>query len=205
MIRPHGHLMLAAAALAVAACGLSRPPVERSSFFLGVPREAAAAPTPKSVALRVRPLRAEPLFERKELVYRVDGERVISDFYNEFAERPDSMITSALIGWLKNAKLFAVVVEPGVPAEAPYALDGSVVALYGDLREGQKPAAVMALQFYVVRTANPGLEIVFDRVFRQRVEVSARTPAALVQGYNEALARIFAELERELTALNLPP
>jgi ABC-type uncharacterized transport system auxiliary subunit len=203
MIRARAHLMLAAAALAVAACGLSRPAVERSSFFLGASREPAAAAAPKPVAIRVRPLRAEPLYERRELVYRVDGERVISDFYNEFAERPDSMITSSLIAWLKNARLFAVVVEPGVPAEAPYALDGSVVALYGDLRDGRTPAAVMTLQFYVVRTTSPGLEIVLDRVFRQRVEVSAPTPAALVQGHNEALARILAELERELAALEL--
>ena len=202
MIRARSQLALAAAALAVAAC-LSRPAVDRSSYYLGAPREAAPVAVPKPVALRVRPLRAEPLYERRELIYRGDGERVISDFYNEFAERPDAMVTSALIAWLKSARLFSVVVEPGVPAEAPYALDGSVVALYADLRDGQKPAAVMALQFYVVRIASPGSDIVFDRAFQQRIEVRARTPEALVQGYNEALGRIFAELERELSALQL--
>jgi hypothetical protein len=46
--------------------------------------------------------------------------------------------------------------------------------------------------------------VVFDRTFRERVALKANTPQALVQGYNEALTRILAALERELAALELP-
>jgi ABC-type uncharacterized transport system auxiliary subunit len=112
------------------------------------------------------------------------------------------MITAAVIGWLKRAKLFAAVVEPGVPADAPYLLDGSVTKLYGDFQDPRKPAAVMGIQFYVVR-ADATMEVVLDRTLEQRIEVSAATPQALAQGYNEALARILAEFERELAAVEL--
>ena len=192
------------AAVALAACGLSRPAVESTNYLLFAARDAPAAQIAKPVAIKIRPLRAAELYERREFLYRVDGQRVLSDFYNEFAERPDAMITAAVIGWLKSAKLFAAVVEPGVPADAPYILDGSVSALYGDLQDPRKPAAVMSIQFYVVRAANPTMEVVLDRTLQQRVEVKAGTPQALAQGYNEALARILAELERELAALDLP-
>jgi ABC-type uncharacterized transport system auxiliary subunit len=204
-MRRRSPFLLPAAALALAACSLdlSRPPVERASYLLVASRGSAAPLATKPVAIKVRPLRADPLFERKEFLYRIDGQRVLSDFYHEFAERPDAMITSALVGWLKSAKLFEAVVEPGVPADAPYILDGSIAALYGDLQEPQKPAAVMGIRFYLVRSADAGLEVVLDRTLWQRVAIQGNTPQALAQGYDEALTRILAELERELAGLDL--
>ena len=191
------------AAAALAACGFSRPPVERTTYLLTATRDAPAASAAKPVAVKVRPMRAVPLYERKEFVYRVDGERVVSDFYNEFAETPESMLTSAVTAWLKNAGLFASVVEPGVPVDAPYALDGSIVALYGDQRDPGKPASEVAIQFYLVKQRASGPELVYDRVLRSRVDVAAGDARALAAGYNRALAQILAQLERELAALEL--
>jgi ABC-type uncharacterized transport system auxiliary subunit len=199
-------LLFAAAALALDGCtlGLSRAPVERATYLLAASRNSPPPAAMKPVAIKVRPFRADPLYDRRELLYRLDGERVLSDFYNEFAERPDAMVTAAAVGWLKGAGLFAAVVEPGVPADAPYTLDGTVAALYGDLQNPQEPAAVMAIRFYVVRTGSASPEVVFDRTFRERVAIKANTPRALVQGYNEALGLILAALERDLAALELP-
>jgi cholesterol transport system auxiliary component len=194
-------ILLAAAALA--ACSLSRPPVERTTYILTATRPPPPAAAAKPVAVKVRPMRAVPLYERKEFVYRVDGERVASDFYNEFAEAPESMLTSAVTAWLKDARLFASVVEPGVPVDAPYALDGSIVALHGDLRDAAKPAAEVAVQFYLVRQRGSGPELVYDRVLRSRVDVASGNPRALAAGYNQALAQILGELERDLAALEL--
>jgi cholesterol transport system auxiliary component len=196
------HVVLLAAA-ALAACSFSRPPVERTTYLLTATRDAPAAPAAKPVAVKVRPMRAVPLYERKEFLYRVDGERVVSDFYNEFAEAPESMLTAAATGWLKSAKLFAAVVEPGVPVDAPYALDGSIVALYGDLRDPARPASEVAVQFYLVRLRGSGPELVYDRVLRSRVDASSRDPRALAAGYNKALAQILGELERDLAGLEL--
>jgi len=190
-------------AAAVAACSLTRPPVERQTYLLTPTRAAPAARAPKPVAIKVRPLRAAPLYERKELVYRVEGERVVSDFHNEFAERPESMLTAAVIAWLKDARVFSSVVEPDVPVDAPYALGGSLVALYGDLRDPTKPAAEAAVQFYLVRQRASGPELVYDRVLRRRVEVASGSPQALAAGFNRALAQILGELERDLAALEL--
>lgn len=195
--------MIVLAAAALAACGLSRPAVERTTYLLTATREAPPAAAAKPVAVKVRPMRAAPLYERRELLYRVDGERVVSDFYNEFAESPESMLTAAVIAWLRNARLFAAVIEPGVPVDAPYALDGSIVTLRGDFRDPAKPAAEVAIQFYLVRLGGAAPQLVYDRVLASRVDLAARTPQALAAGYNQALGRILAELERDLAALTL--
>ena len=116
------------------------------------------------------------------------------------------MATAALTGWLRSARLFATVVEPGVPVDAPYALDGSIVTLYGDLRNPAKPAAIMAIQFYLLRSANRnGPELVFERMLQSRVDVPAATPEAIARGFSQALAEILAQLERELAALEYRP
>jgi len=191
------------AATALVACSFSRPPVERTTYVLTAAREAPAAPAAKPVAVKVRSIRAVPLYERKEFLYRVDDERVQSDFYNEFAEAPETMVTAAVTGWLKNAGLFASVVEPGVPVDAPYALDGSIVALYGDLRDPAKPASEMAVQFYLVKQSGSGPELVYDRVLRSRADAASGDARALAAGYNKALAQILTQLERDLGALEL--
>jgi ABC-type uncharacterized transport system auxiliary subunit len=188
---------------ALAASGCARPPIDRTTYLLTAAREAPAASAAKPVAIKVRAMRAAPLYERKEFLYRVDGERVVSDFYNEFAEAPESMLTAATAGWLKNARLFASVVEPGVPVDAPYALDGSIVALYGDLRDPAKPAAEVAVQFYLVRQRPAGSELVYDRVLRSRIDTASGEPRALAAGYSKALAQILGQLERDLAALDL--
>jgi ABC-type uncharacterized transport system auxiliary subunit len=188
---------------ALAASGCARPPIDRTTYLLTAAREAPAAPAAKPVAVKVRSMRAAPLYERKEFLYRVDGERVVSDFYNEFAEAPESMLTAATAGWLKNARLFASVIEPGVPVDAPYTLDGSVVTLYGDLRDRAKPAAELAVQFYLVRNRSAGSELVYDRVLRSRVATASGEPQAIAAGYNKALAQLLGELERDLSALDL--
>jgi ABC-type uncharacterized transport system auxiliary subunit len=202
MTSPRNWTVLLATA-ALAACSFSHPPVERTTYLLAATRDAPVANAAKPVAVKVRPMRAAPLYERKEFLYRVDGERVVSDFYNEFAEAPESMLTAAATGWLKNARLFASVVEPGVPVDAPYVLDGSIVSLYGDLRDPKKPAAELAVQFYLVKQRSAGPELVYDRVLRSRVDAASGEPRALAAGYNKALAQVLGELERDLAALEL--
>jgi ABC-type uncharacterized transport system auxiliary subunit len=190
-------------AFALGGCGLSRPAVERADYYLFVPRPANPAHSPKPAALKIRPLRAAPLYERKGFVYRVADDRIVWDFYNEFAESPEAMITAMLVSWLKTARLFTTVVEPGLQFDTPYVLDGTIIALYGDLRPTAQPTAVVEIQFYVVRSGPLGRELLLDRIFAERRALPNRTPGALVAGYNEALERIFGALEKELATLDV--
>jgi cholesterol transport system auxiliary component len=201
----HAALAIAVAA-GLAACSFTRPPVERATYDLAPARGAApaapAAPA-KSVTLKVKPFRTAPPYDGREFLYRKADGQLVADFYNGFAAGPGELVTTAATDWLKASGLFGAVLEPGISADAAYALEGTVLAVYGDLRDGKRPAAVLDVQVYLVRAGADGRELVLDRRFSERADLADAAPEALAKGYNEALARILGRLERDLGALAL--
>jgi ABC-type uncharacterized transport system auxiliary subunit len=155
--------------------------------------------------VKVRPFRTAAPYDGREFLFRQPDGQLVADFYNGFAAGPGELVTAATAGWLRDSGLFAAVLEPGITADAPYALEGTVLAVYGDLRDTKQPAAVLDLQVYLVRAASNGRELVLDRRFIERVDVPTATPTALAKGYTEALARALARLERDLGTLALKP
>jgi ABC-type uncharacterized transport system auxiliary subunit len=197
-------LLAAAVAASLAACSFTRPPVERAAFDLAPPRASTAAGAPGAVALKVRPFRVAAPYDGREFLYRKADGQLIADFYHGFAAGPGELVTAAVADWLKASGRFGSVLEPGISADAPYALEGAVLALYGDLRDGQQPAAVLDVQVYLVRAAS-SREIALDRRYSERVALADAAPATIAKGYNEALANVLSRLERDLGALALKP
>lgn len=197
-------LLAAAVAAGLAACSLTRPPVERATFALAPARTAPAAGAPNAVVLKVRPFRVAAPYDGREFLYRRADGQLVADFYHGFAAGPGELVTAAAADWLKTSGRFRAVIEPGISADAPYALEGALLALYGDLRDPQRPAAVLEVQVYLVRAAS-GREIALDRRYRERVPLADGAPAALAKGYNDALANVLAQLERDLGAAALKP
>jgi cholesterol transport system auxiliary component len=198
----HAALAIAVAA-GLAACSFTRPPVERATYDLAPARGAAPAAATRSVALKVKPFRTAPPYDVREFLYRTSNGQLVADFYNGFAAGPGELVTTATAEWLKGSGLFGAVLEPGISADAAYALEGAVLAVYGDLRDGKRPAAVLDVQVYLIRIGPEGRELVLDRRFSERVDLPDAAPEALAKGYNEALARILGRLERDLGALAL--
>jgi ABC-type uncharacterized transport system auxiliary subunit len=198
----HAALAITVAA-GLAACSFTRPPVERATYDLAPARGAAPGASTQSVALKVKPFRTAPPYDGREFLYRKSDGQLVADFYNGFAAGPGELVTTATTEWLKGSGLFGAVLEPGISADAAYALEGAVLAVYGDLRDGKRPAAVLDVQVYVVRAGPEGRELVLDRRFSERVDLPDAAPEALAKGYNEALARILGRLERDLGALAL--
>lgn len=198
------HAALAiAVATGLAACSFTRPPVERATYDLAPARGAAPAAATRSVAVKVKPFRTAPPYDGREFLYRTSNGQLVADFYNGFAAGPGELVTTATAEWLKGSGLFGAVLEPGISADASYALEGAVLAVYGDLRDGKRPAAVLDVQVYLIRAGPEGRELVLDRRFSERVDLPDAAPEALAKGYNEALARILGRLERDLGALAL--
>lgn len=198
----HAALAIAVAA-GLAACSFTRPPVERATYDLAPARGPAPGAAAKSVTLKVKPFRTAPPYDGREFLYRKSDGQLVADFYNGFAAGPGELVTTATTDWLKASGLFGAVIEPGISAEAAYALEGTVLAVYGDLRDAKRPAAVLDVQVYLVRAGSDGRELVLDRRFSERADLPDAAPEALAKGYNEVLARILGRLERDLGALAL--
>jgi cholesterol transport system auxiliary component len=194
--------LLAVAALA--SCSLSRTsPVKRT--FLLEPAPAAAVAVARPLSVRVGTVSVAAPFRGKAFVYREADLRYDADYYYEFFVAPAAMISEALARSLAASNVFRRVVPFGATADdGDFVLDGFVSELYGDAREAAKPAAVLAISFYLTPTdiATPG--VVWSKEYRQRVAAAGNGPEALAQAWNTALTAILADLVRDLAAAELP-
>ncbi len=185
-----------------AGCGLKRTPPEQRRFVLEAPRPGGGGPSSAAGAvIYLRTLRASPLYEGQEFVYRKKDGTFETDFHNQFFVLPAQHITGEVRQWLSGADFIReVVAAPGV-AGARHVLTGSIEALYGDYR-GDSPTAVLELDFMVL-TSTDELEIIFHRKYREEVAFAKGSPAELVAGWNTGLARILRQLEDDLRKVDL--
>ena len=132
-------LALGLATLLLAACGLNRPAVERQSFVLAPLRATAAAPA-TGPSVKLGGVEVAPPFDGRGFVYRREGQRFESDFYNEFAAAPAELLGQATATWLRRSGLFAAVIESRLAGGADLRIDTAVSALYVDFTdEGPQP------------------------------------------------------------------
>jgi cholesterol transport system auxiliary component len=187
--------------VALAACSFTQPAPVKETFLLRA-GDVPVAPKSHPGALKVVDFRVAPPFQNRGLVYRVDDLRYESDFYNQFFIFPDAMITNIVAERLGQAKPFEVILPPSSRLDAPYRLHGLVTELYGDVRDKSRPAAVLAIQFYLSRSGTD--QVIYDQTLKQRVSLADASPESLVRGLSTALQQILAELGRQLQALGSP-
>jgi len=192
----------AAVALAVAGCSLSRPAPVKQTFLLDPAPPPAAART-QAGSLRVAVFNVGAPFRGKAFVDRSSDLEFASDYYHEFIVAPSAMIGEATATALGRAKVFSRVVPPGAAADADWILDGFVSALYRDARDPAKPAAELAITYYLSRTDQVPAVPFWSREYTRRVPMSPGDPQVYAAALNTALAGILGDLARDLAAAEL--
>jgi cholesterol transport system auxiliary component len=192
----------AALALALASCSITRPaPVKRT--YLLEPAAPAAAASPRPVALRMGSVNVGAPYRGKAFVYRQDEIKFEADFYNEFFVAPAAMLSEATARALAASGAFRRVIPPGGADDGDYVLDGFAADLYGDARDPAKPAAVLAITYYLSPANALTPNVIWSKEYRQRVPMAEPSAEALARAWNAALAAIVADLARDLAAANL--
>jgi hypothetical protein len=191
--------LAAAAALLVAAC--SQPAPIKSTYVLAPPPPAAAGNAPRAATLKVSPFSVAAPFRARALVYRETDFRYEADFYNEFLIVPSAMIGEVTANWLDAARIYRTVLPPSGSTEGELLLEGFVSEIYGDFRDPGKPAAVVAIKFFV-SDANAGAgAFLWTGELRARRDIPARSADALVAGLNAALGDVLEQLASALRGL----
>jgi len=191
--------------LTLAACALGKPLPTPTTYIVNPPAVATrTAAMRRPETLRMGNVRVAAAYGGNALVYRMGEVRYASDPYHAFKAEPDAMLGSRIAEWLDHAGPFDTVAQPGSARPAAYVLDATVIELYGDFREGRRPAAVMAVQFALINQAGVRPQLVHERTIASRVELPSASPDALVHGYGEALAEILSQLVPDLGAA-IPP
>jgi cholesterol transport system auxiliary component len=152
--------------------------------------------------LVVNRLGVAPAFSSRNLLYRMTATEYESDYYNLFLINPGELITQEIRKWLTWANLFEAVIPPGSMFEAAYTLEGHVLELYGDFSEGSG-VAVLTIQLFMVHEPHGETEIMHQGRYERRVPLLERSPAGLVRGYNQALASILQQMEKNLLERSL--
>ena len=182
---------------------LKQPYPKKRHFVLDVHRQGPAQEAEKWSSSRVRGMNIAPFFEGPGFVYRMGQGEHESDYYNQFFAPPNEMMTEETRDWLASSGLFDLVVAGQSRVQAPYVLEVGIVALHGTLPRPSPP-----------RRLGPGLHPcgrrhrVFQDVVPSRVPgrgcCTQPVPESLVQGWDEALARILTALEEALARLPAP-
>jgi cholesterol transport system auxiliary component len=193
----------AAVTLALTGCAVTRTSPVKQTYLLDPPAPAALAQAQPGT-LRVDSVNVAAPFRGKAFVFRESDLKYEADFYNEFIVPPGANISEATSRGLQRAGAFARVTASGGPVDADWVLEGFVSQLYGDTRDTAKPAAEVAITYYLSR-ADGGYGVpVWSREYARRVPLAANTAAAYATAVNTAVGEIIADLARDLAATPLP-
>jgi cholesterol transport system auxiliary component len=153
--------------------------------------------------LEVRQFGVAPAFQGQEFVYRTDNTRYESDFYNQWFVSPSTMLTQEVQDWLINARLFEHVVTPSSYVQATHRLGGTVTELYGDYREKDRRKAVIAVRTVLIEDSAARTTIIFQRDYRQTVDLTDISPDGLTVAWNHGLEQVLMALEQDLRKIDL--
>ena len=188
---------------AVTFCGcLSRPSLERQTFAFSAPDLPATNDPASGRVFGIKTLRISPPFDGRSLIFRTGDFSYERDPYAEFLGLPSDGLTAAISEMLRvNGCNVAAGKLDGV-IKPDTLLEINVSQLYGDIRKRGSPCAIVALQVVFVRATN-GLpaNVVLQQSYSRRIPMRSATAAALMDGWNQALTGIFADVAAECRRL----
>jgi ABC-type uncharacterized transport system auxiliary subunit len=194
-----------ALALLAGCSAITRPAPVRQTYLLDPPLPPALPQAQaQATTLRVGNVNVAAPFRGKAFVYRTDELRYETDFYVEFLIPPATMLADQTSRALMRAKPFARVTGPGSSADAEWVLDGFASALYADTREAGKPAAELAITYYLGSAGGIEQTPVWSREYRRHAAMRDSSPVAYAEALNAAFGEVVAELARDLASVQLP-
>ena len=179
-------------------CGLSQSNPDQTTWLVTPERTSAPHAKPVSLNLKMGAFSANSPFDSKPLVYRISENRFEKDFYNVYLVYPRDMVANATRQWLVKSNAFNKIIEQSSAFFPEYQLQGVIDEFYGDYRD--TPQAVVTIQFYASSSISSSNYIFSSPRITRRVTLKDKSPQALIDGQQQALAEVLAELETRLVA-----
>jgi cholesterol transport system auxiliary component len=189
-----GILGLLSAMFVLGGC-LVRPSMKTQTFAFSAPLLVTTNSVPHGRVLGIRSLQVAPPFDERSLVYRTGDYSYEPDPYAQFLSPPSQELAATVSGILSADGYFAAVDGMGSAVTPDVLVEINISQLYGDIRKPGSPYAVLAMQVIFVKAKNglPG-RVILERCYSRRLPVKSATPGAFMEGWNQALVEIFAEV-----------
>ena len=186
---------------------LARPHLNRQTFLFAPPPPPAPTVALASRVLGIRSLQVAAPFDGRAFVYRAGATSYERDPYAEFLAPPADGLISPIRRWWREAGEFRDVTEDDSALKPDTLVEIHVGQIYGDFRSLDKPAAVLAMRFVFFDAPNGvAAKVILQREYARHIPLQARTAAALMEGWNQALAQILdlAMLDFERADVSAP-
>jgi ABC-type uncharacterized transport system auxiliary subunit len=185
-------------AFALTGC-LSRPLMNKQTFAFSVPAGAATNDTTNNRVLGIKTVEIAQPFDGRSLVYRTGEFSYQRDPYAEFLSSPDEELAAFASETSRENGCFHSVVPAGDAVKPDMMVEINVNELYGDIRKGESPGAVIAMQVIFMEATN-GMSgrVILQKDYSRRIPVKSATAAALMEGWNQALVEILAEMASDV-------
>ena len=181
-------------ACALSGC-LSKPALHRQTFAFTASEAVPTNILATARVLGIRNLQIAAPFEGLPLVYRTGDYSYVRDPYAGFLDTPAESLLVTIREWLRGNASFSAVIEPGSSLKPNTLAEIRVTRLYGDFRQPQRPAAVLTIHFLFFDAPNaiPG-RVLLEREYARSVALKSATPGALMEGWNQALTQVLAQV-----------
>jgi ABC-type uncharacterized transport system auxiliary subunit len=199
------HLAVLLLALLCGCVHLERSYPDKHYFVLEVGGIGQPANQPGKGILEVSEVRVSPRYADPNFVYRLSETSYESDFYNQFLIAPAALATEEIRKALARSGIFEYVISPSDQLPSTFRLQGIINALYGDFRNSHGASAVVEIEFFLTRQASNPNEIAIAKRYSKSVPLTARSPEALVKGWDEALGAVLTSFIADLKSANLQP
>jgi len=185
---------------------LSRPALKEQTYVFNVPAGGPAQAVVSQRVLGIRSLQIAAPFAGRALVYRTDEFSYVPDPYAEFLEPPADELVAPIREWFRRSGDFQGVTEAGSALKPDTLVEINIRQLFGDFRQLEHPLAILTLQatFFDAPNGVPA-GVILQREYSRQIPLGAPGAAALMKGWDQALAEILGEISADLsTAKNLP-
>jgi len=184
-------MLLGVATLSGCASG---PRWKQQEFAFSVPSPLGAANTTSNVVALER-VTISPLFQSRSFTYRIGENAYEYDPYASFLIAPERAFAESIRAWMNSCGVFGHVVGSRSGLIPDLIVEASVNQLYGDFRNTSHLKATMQVRFLFYRVKDDNQRIiVLDKACTRVTELTRKTPAALMAGWDTDLSEIMKEI-----------
>jgi cholesterol transport system auxiliary component len=189
--------LLLASVFGLTGC-ISRPALNKQTFTFNAPAISATNVVAGDRVLGIRSLQIAAPFEGRSLVYRTGEFSYVRDPYAEFLGPPAEELLAPMRGWLRDSGNFIALTEAGSALKPNTLAEISVSQMFGDFRQPAHPMAVLTVRFVFFDASNGvPAKVILQQEYSRSIPVSAPNAAALMDGWNRALAEILTEVSSD--------
>ena len=168
--------------------------IDIKTYMVEAPRNLQSLEKPLAGTLWVDTVSVLPPYNVRNLIMRKSDVEYKTSYYTELLLSPSENFRSACYIWFASSGIFrdvSVVDKSGMT----HRLVVTVTAFYGDSTEQE---AILKIKASLLDEKTEGLRVLFSNNYVQKIDLPEASAEELIRAYNQALAQILTDCEKDI-------